>query len=118
MEAGGGEAEEDIARANVGLRENPVPLDRADGESSEIVVVCRWRDGRGGRGSGRLRPLEIRIRPAVSRVDRHMDAPPWYMLGISAVSPPIRAHPACTHPSAMPLTTRVAVSTSSLLHAK
>ena len=40
------------------------------------------------------------------------------MLGISAVSPPIRAQPACSHPRAMPFTTAVAVGTSSLPQAK
>ena len=45
-------------------------------------------------------------------------SPAGYMLGISAVSPPISAQPACSQPWAMPLTTAVAVGTSSLPQAK
>ena len=39
------------------------------------------------------------------------------MSGISAVSPPISAQPACSQPSAMPLITCVAVATSSFVDA-
>ncbi len=41
-------------------------------------------------------------------------SPSGYMPGISAVSPPIRAHPASSQPAAMPPITRAATSTSSL----
>ena len=41
-----------------------------------------------------------------------------YMPGISAVSPPMSAQPACSQPSAMPFTTSAATPTSSLPQAK
>ena len=40
------------------------------------------------------------------------------MPGISAVSPPISAQPACSQPAAMPLITSAATATSSLPQAK
>ena len=45
-------------------------------------------------------------------------SPSAYMSGISAVSPPIKAAPACWHPSAIPETTFAAISISSLPQAK
>ena len=45
-------------------------------------------------------------------------SPAGYMLGISAVSPPISAQPASSQPSAMPLITCVATPLSSLPQAK
>ncbi|MNY17266.1 hypothetical protein D3C86_1505720 [compost metagenome] len=45
-------------------------------------------------------------------------SPSGYMLGISAVSPPISAQPASSQPWAIPWITVAAVSTSSLPQAK
>ena len=45
-------------------------------------------------------------------------SPAGYMLGISAVSPPISAQPASSQPRATPLITSVALATSSLPQAK
>ena len=45
-------------------------------------------------------------------------SPGGYMSGISAVSPPISAHPASSQPLAMPATTSTVVPTSSLPVAK
>ena len=45
-------------------------------------------------------------------------SPSGYMPGISAVSPPISAHPDSSQPLAMPPTTDAAVSTDSLPQAK
>ena len=54
------------------------------------------------------------IRDPLSRFDLSFR----YMPGISAVSPPISAHPLASHPAAIPLMTAAAVSTSNLPQAK
>ena len=45
-------------------------------------------------------------------------SPAGYMPGISAVSPPTKAQPDCSQPSAIPLITNAAVPTSNLPQAK
>ena len=45
MQAAGGEAEDDVARGDVGAGEQPVALDRADGEAGEIVVALGIEPG-------------------------------------------------------------------------
>ena len=96
---------------------------RASVDDAGGSANSRSNAGRSTRGRAPRRPAAIE-RPSMMRVllddadakPARSYSPAAYMPGISAVSPPISAQPACSQPAAMPLITAAATSTSSLPH--
>jgi hypothetical protein len=86
-------------------REELGALDGADCEARKVVIACA--------------DITVVVMVVVSREwlgvsSFRLCAPGWYIPGISAVSPPMRAQPDCWQPVAMPFTTSAAIATSSL----
>jgi hypothetical protein len=103
----------------IGRQVRPLDGRRSCGSANSRSSARRCSRGRAPRRPARCRRA---VDDALSRPRRReageVVLARGYMPGISAVSPPISAQPACSQPAAMPLTTSVATATSSLPQAK